>query len=405
MVINVDKIVEVILSVLFLPWLSSFVTFAWGDSDPFWLMSLKRAFLILPVMAIIFGYWTTIVNLASVPIRSKRREFLTLIFITWWDLGRAIAAFWAGIFKFLMVAALTVFSFVRLLFLGLVSMVYELLVIPFKVVIGAGNSMFNTGVPWVAVALTGFWCLLEAVIFTFVTTPLVRDTLGNMTGKVLSEGFIRVPLFIFMLFIILGSYAVLSNWTKALEQKDAPTIVKIGVIELVAMFVEVMFLYREFVDALIPWFAQYSSGEFVIGLWGTLTIAIVTWFGIRSLTWFLFAAHGTPLIMAVIQGTEIKSQKPKSISNNQNTVLFGYLSKLIDQLKKEDMWIKNMGERFVEAFVLPPLQIVAGAINFATLFIITQHLFELPIKSLKEVSDARTLTNRMSQKDSKRKAS
>src|SRR5260370_41805084 len=72
--------------------------------------------------------------------------------------------------------------------------------------------------------------------------------------------------------------------------------------ELVAMFVEVVFLYREFVDALVPWFAQHTSGNFDLGIAGTLAIAGFTWLGIRSLSWFLFGSAGTPTIMAIIQG-------------------------------------------------------------------------------------------------------
>jgi len=114
-----------------------------------------------------------------------------------------------------------------------------------------GDNVVNRGVPWIAVGLTMFWCLLESVIFTYVMTPLVLDTLSNMTGTGLSEQFVRIPLFLFMLFIVLGSYSVLSTWTIALRSRNAITIVKIGVIESVAMFVEVVFLYREFVDALV----------------------------------------------------------------------------------------------------------------------------------------------------------
>jgi len=75
--------------------------------------------------------------------------------------------------------------------------------------------------------------------------------------------------------------------------KNVYSIVGILVIEFVSLFVEVVFLYHEFVDSLVPWFAQYSEG-LELGIFWTLAIACLAWFGIRSISWFLFAVHGTP---------------------------------------------------------------------------------------------------------------
>ena len=80
-------------------------------------------------------------------------------------------------------------------------------------------GVFEAGIPWIALVLTLIWCVVEATVFTFVTTPLVMDTLSNLTGGGISEAFLRIPLFLFLLFLILGSYAVLSTWTDALSLK------------------------------------------------------------------------------------------------------------------------------------------------------------------------------------------
>src|SRR5207249_10935181 len=121
---------------------------------------------------------------------------------------------------------------------------------------------------------------------------------------------IRIPLFFFMLFIALGSYAVLSAFTKAVVSRDWATILKIAVVESVAMFVEIVFLYREFVDALVPWFAQHASHKFDLGIGGTLLIAGLVWLGVRSLSWFLFAHAGTPTILAIISGRGVGDGSP-----------------------------------------------------------------------------------------------
>src|SRR4029077_21207983 len=120
----------------------------------------------------------------------------------------------------------------------------------------------------IAVGMTFFWCVFEAIIFTYVITSLVIDTLSNLAGTQLTQSAVRIPLFLFMFFIVLGSYAVLSTWTAALKSKDWGAIIKIGAIESVELFVEVVFFYREFMDALVPWFAQHASGHFELGIAG-----------------------------------------------------------------------------------------------------------------------------------------
>src|SRR5882762_5964350 len=165
-------------------------------------------------------------------------------------------------------------------------------------------------------------------------------------------------LFLFMRFIILGSYAVLSTWTTALGSRNWPSTIKIGVVELVALFVEVVFLYREFVDALVPWFAQHTSGTFELGIFGTLAIAGLTWLGVRSLSWFLFASAGTPTILAIIQGQGVGNRDAAG-AVRQEFKLFS--ENFTGQLRKEFAWVGAEGERLLDAFLVPPMQEIGRA--------------------------------------------
>src|SRR4030066_1851154 len=295
--------VKIVLSVLLFPlfFQESFISFVWGTEDRLWLMLGKRLFLLLPVFAILLGCWVSIASLTTVLIRQKRIEFLTLLLVTWWDLGKSIVYFWGGIIKFALNLSAALVGLVKIISLGVLSIVQELVFMPFRLIRNASQNLLGSPVPWIAVYLTLFWCIIEALIFTYVTTPLVMDVFSNITGEQLHPYFIRIPLFIFLLFIIMGSYAVLSTFVAAVKSKNISSILGIGVIETVALFVEVVFLFREFVDSLVPWFAQYSEG-FELGIFWTLAIACLAWFGIRSISWFLFAAHGTPTILSVIQG-------------------------------------------------------------------------------------------------------
>ncbi len=376
-------IVKVVLSVLFFPmyFQESFVSFAWSAGDQLWLMSVKRVFLLLPVMAVILGCWATIAGLLTVPIRQRRQEFVTLLFVTWWDLGKSILSFWGGLFRFLMVLVASVTGVVRLVALAAWALVLDVLLMPAHFLRQAAQSVVRSPVPWIAVALTLSWCVVETTIFTYVMTPLVIDTFSNITGETMTVAFVRLPLFLFLFFVVLGSYAVLSTFVDSFKTRSASAIAGIAGIEAVVLFVEVVFLYREFVDSLVPWFAQYSA-NFELGVFWTLAISCFVWFGVRSLTWFLFATRGTPTIMAVIHGrglrtaTRSKSDKPRVLAVSDE---------YWRRLKKESGWVKAQGEELLSALLLPPLQVVAAGLNFCTLCVINQHLFRLPFDSLEAI--------------------
>ena len=362
--------------------------FAWGAGDPVWLLTMKRLFLLVPLGAIAVGYWTSVLSLPTIIVRAKRRTFVSLVLVTWWDMARAIFTFWGGVFRFLARFVISLLGLCQMLLVGTWATVQELVSMPFRMIRSLSSNVLQPGVPWIAVAMTFFWCVFEATIFTYVMTSLVIDTLSNLAGTQMTEAAVRIPLFLFMLFVVLGSYAVLSTWASALKSRDWPTIVKIGVVELVAMFVEVVFLYREFVDALVPWFAQHTSGNFELGILGTLGIAGVTWLGLRSLTWFLFASAGTPTMMAIIQRQGVGN---RDSSGDARPGFRFFSDNFTGQLRNEFNWVGAEGERLLEAFLVPPMQVVAAALNFVTLLVANRHLLELPLKTVQDLKDARSL--------------
>ncbi len=376
-------IVNLVLSIILFPmnFQEAFIVFAWGAGDTFWLMLAKRVFLLLPVFTIILGCWITIASVLTIIIRHNRRSFVLSLFINWWDLGKSVVAFWGGVFKFLFFLSAGILGFLKIFILALWAIIQEVVFMPFRLLGSAGRGLVRSSIPWIAVFLTLLWCLLEGVIFTYVMTPLVVDTFSNITGEQLTEGFVRIPLFIFLLFIVLGSYAVLSNMVDAVKKKNISAILGIGVIEIITMFVEVVFLYREFVDSLVPWFAQYSE-NFELGAFWTLAIAVFVWFGIRSLSWFLFAEHGTPTILSIIQGKGLAIEKREAARQN------GYIaisSEFMGKIKEDTSWLQAKGGEFLAAFMLPPLQVIAAAINFATVLITSQNMFTIPFKSMDDI--------------------
>ena len=181
---------------------------------------------------------------------------------------------------------------------------------------------------------------------------------------------------------------MLASFTAAVKSRDWATILKIGVVESVAMFVEIVFLYREFVDALVPWFAQHAGGHFDLGIGGTLAIAGLVWLGVRSLSWFLFAEAGTPTILAIISGQGVAEVNPNG-GQPQEFRLFS--DGFSNQLRTEFEWAGNEGQKLLDAFLVPPMQMVAATLNFVTMLCANRHLLDLPLNSIQDFKDARTL--------------
>jgi hypothetical protein len=399
------SITNYLLYILLFPLLfqDAFIEFSWAAGDPMWLLLVKRLFLLLPALAFILGCWITIPAFLTVIFRHNRREFVISLFITWWDLGKTVVAYWGGIFRFLFYLVVALLELLKIILLGIWSAVQMIIFMPFKLLGQASKRVVSSQVPWIAVFLTLFWVLVETTIFTYVTTPLVMDTMSNITGEQLSVTMIRVPLFTFLFFIVMGSYAVLSTFVGSVKEKNISQIIGIGVIEVIVLFVEVIFLYREFVDALVPWFALYAE-DFQMSMTGILAISTFMWFGIRSLSWFLFASYGTPTIMAVIQGKGLQLAEKSQSALSDASESWDFSNGFMDIIKKDVKWVQEKGEELVAAFMLPPLQVIAGAINFLTLLVSGTHMFDLPFKSMKDIKQSKVLIETLSRRSEELKA-
>lgn len=395
MFINFETILKLVSSALMFPanFQNIFLEFAWGAADPTGLMVAKRILLLLPVLGFISCCWVTMGCAGTLPFRSKRSEFLSAILATWWDFGRAIAEFWGGTFKFLYALLGSILGVFRLLLLSFLLLIQDLLLSPLRVAKDVGQGYFRPGIPWIAVCITVGWCALEAGVFTFVTTPMVTDVLSAIHDGMVDQTKMQILLYCMMFVFVLGSYAILSTWGEAIKKKDVFKIVQIGVFEAFVMVFEVLFLYREFVDALVPWFNQYMSGD-SIGLLPILGISTFAWLGIRGMTWFLFATSGTPTIIAIIQRTGIPGVSGAGSSGKPGSSVI-HIRAAIENVKKEMGWVQETGEALLGAFILPPLQIVAATINFCTLLITGRHMFALPFKELKDLHMQKPIVEQM----------
>lgn len=391
---------KIVAAILLFPTLfqDAVLSFAFGVGDPFEIAMAKRFLLLLPALAVIFACWATIASLVTVVVRSRRRQFSQAIFVTWWDLGRAIFSFWGGIIKFCFLFLGWIGGLARVFAFGFLLLLKDILLLPVRLAGDVTSGYFKPGIPWVAIAMMTGWALLEALIFTFVMTPLVQDVLSGLTSQELSGWKLQVPLYLTFFIFVMGSYAVLHSFGLAVQAKNVLKIINYAIVEVIVAMVEVVFLYREFVDALVPWFAQHAGEGFELGIIGTLGIAAFAWLGIRAMTWFLFGASAIPMLMAMIQRTGLDTGGKGLMETLKNRAtegagrnLFAFVADFWSKLKADMDWLQERGEDLLGAFILPPLQVIAACINFCTLLISSTHLFELPFKNIRDILEARVL--------------
>ena len=199
-------------------------------------------------------------------------------------------------------------------------------------------------------------------------------------------------LYLFLLLLILGSFACIQALLDSFKKRDFKLIIQMVLIELFVMFFEVMFLYRELVDAITPWIAQQTGERFRLGIGFTLSVATFGWIGIRGMTWFLFGQYGTPPLLAFIsrqplpqaEGPAPQPSRPEPVS---------CWRELIDDFKRETDWLHSKGQEILEYLALPFLHVLAAALNFVMILVASRPVIHLPLKSLKDIMDTREMAN------------
>jgi hypothetical protein len=352
-----------------------------------WMGTLAaRLFLFLPALLLIVAIWSTMVALYTVPFRSNRREFLIALVMLWWEVGRSIWLFWIGIGRLLWMAVGWVWGLFRLT-VGLAFRSLRLIfTAPFALMDWLGRRYFKPGVPWIAFMLIVGWCALEALIFTFTLMPTVSEVFYDLAG--IEARHVMSPiLFIFLFVLISGSFASIQVLTEAWTGRQAKAIVQMLFVEFFVMFFEVIFLYRELIDAITPWIAANTGMQ--LGFGSTLALASFGWIGIRAMTWFLFGRYGTPALLAVMAREEM-SVEGVAVTR-PDTLEPDWWRGPIEALKAEHAWFRARSHELLELLSLPVLQLLATAINCVTVVVSARPAFDLPFTALNQVMAKDTL--------------
>ncbi len=356
-----------------------------------WIAFLKYLFLFFPLLLWIAIIWCTQFSVYTLPFRSKRINFIQTILLGWWDATRAVWLFWVGLFRLAVVLIGWLLSLARLMLKFLVEILKQILIAPFQATSRMSKGFFKPGVPWVAFMILVFWCMLEAFLFSYVLYPTISEVLMDLVGTEKLSAITMPLLYIFLLILIMGSFAALQALADAVKSKKVKIIIQMTIIELIVMGFEVMFLYRELVDAITPWIQAQTGVR--MGITFTLGFASMGWIAIRGMTWFLFGQHGTPPLLAFIsrQPVEHAQEVRREYPQERSTTSTKWWQQPLQDFKNEIGWLHEKFNELLEFLTLPILQVLAVILNFFMILLTARPLFNLPFKGLKDVMDTREL--------------
>ncbi len=209
--------------------------------------------------------------------------------------------------------------------------------------------------------------------------------LYDLTGAPPNPAFMTPILFVLLFMLIAGSFACIQVLVEAIDGRRPKEIMQMVVVEFFVMFFEVVFLYRELIDAITPWIAQQTGEQVRLGLWSTLALASFGWIGIRGMTWFLFGRFGTPALMAILS-RETLGLDEEGVRAPDRAVS-PWWRDMVRDLKAEGDYLHARGMELAEALVLPILQLLAAAINFGLIVVSGEPMFSLPFDSLEEAME------------------
>lgn len=342
--------------------------------------------LLVPALLLIAGTWCTMASLYTLPFRSGRGGFITALLMAWWDAGRCIWLFWTGMIRVAVALVGWVIGSLRFGVLLFRNVLIGLVRSPLTVLDWTSRSYFQPGVPWIAFLVLLVWSAVEATVFTFTLHPTLNEVFAGLTGFEPNPRVMGPLLWLFLFMLVAGSFACVQVLGEAMKQKKVGAIIQMVVVESAVMFFEVIFLYRELIDAITPWIAQQSGGEVQLGIMATLALASFGWLGVRGMSWFLFGRYGTPALLAVLSRQTITQDG--AVIAIPAPVQPELWRAPVDALKAETQWFHEEAKRMFELLSLPVLQLLAVALNFAVVTVQSRPMFIVPFRTLEDMMAA-----------------
>jgi len=350
-----------------------------------WVTGAKYVFLLFPALLGVAAVWITLLSLYTLPFRARRARFVAMMLLAWWDAARAVTLYWVGVVRVAAVAVGWVASLAALVVRLVVEAIHRLATTPILLTSQVAHRYVAPGTPWVALLTLLAWCALEAAVFTYTMLLPVSTTLSGLAGGGDASRFTGGVLYVLLLLLVLGSFACLQTLTDAVRKREWTFAAQMVVVQVLVMFFEVTFLYRQLVGALT------TGTALELGRWATVLVASLGWLGMRAMTWFLFARFGTEPLLALVARRPLADAPPAVPVAGFPARSAAWWQGATDDLRRELDWLHAKGDQLVEYLALPVLQLVAVALNFGTTLAASRPVFPLPFRTLREVTDTRDL--------------
>ena len=353
------------------------------DPQPGWMAALKYVFLLFPVLLGVVAVWCTGLSVYTMPFRSARTRFVSLVLLAWWDAALAVWLYWVGMVRVAGVVLGWALGISRLALRLIVGLIRDVIGTPFAMSGKLMRSYFKPGVPWLAFVMLLAWCVLEAAVFTFTLEPRVTTLVNDLSGT--DDTRFTVPiLYALVLALVMASFACVQALINAVRTRDSRFIAQIIGVEMFTIFFEVMFLYRGVVEVTMPWIAK-NNGALV-------ATAAAGWIGVRGLTWFLFGQYGTPPLLALLARRPL-AEAEVAQSFGMRSEPFWRLA--MDDFRRDLDWLHIKSDEMLELLALPVVHLLGAALNFAMILTASRPVFNLPFRSLKEVTESRDMETTM----------
>ena len=352
------------------------------DPQPGWMAALKYVFLLFPVLLGVIAVWCTGLSVYTMPFRSARTRFISLVLLAWWDAALAVWLYWVGMVRVVGVVLGWLLGIARLALRMVTGLVRDVVGTPVAMSGKLMRSYFKPGVPWLAFVMLLSWCVLEAAVFTFTLEPRITTLVNDLSGA--DDTRFTVPiLYALILALVVASFACVQALINAFRSQDSRFITQIIGVEMFTIFFEVMFLYRGVVEVTMPWIANNGA---------IIAAAAACWLGVRGLTWFLFGQYGTPPLLALIARKPLTDTEiPESMGMRSQP--FWRLA--IDDFRRDLDWLHIKSDEMLELLALPVVHLLGAALNFAMILTASRPVFNLPFRSLKEVTESRDMETTM----------
>ena len=230
------------------------------EAQSSWIAAMKYVFLLFPVFLGVVAVWCTGLSVYTLPFRSGRTRFVSLILLAWWDAALAVWLYWVGMIRVVAVVAGWILGLSRLMIRLVVGFVRDIVGVPFAMSSMLMRGYLQPGVPWLAFVMLLFWCALEAAVFTYTLEPRVAMLVADLTGT--DDSRFTVPvLYLLVLTLIIASFACVQALVDAVRKRDSKFLAQIIGIEIFGAFFEIMFLYRGVVEVTMPWIAKDNAAS------------------------------------------------------------------------------------------------------------------------------------------------